>query len=152
MNTLYDFDKPDNVKKFMQITREMVELYENKNHDYGDSFGKSVDKYGNISALTRISDKFNRLEQLILNDEQKVSDERIEDTLMDLASYSIMFLIALGYEAKDFYYINEITGTVEGSEFTVRDGNKKTVVKLNKNRMTFEPEDGFNYEPVYDEY
>ena len=45
--------------------------------DYGDSFGISVQKYGLISALTRISDKFNRLESLILNKNRLVEDEEL---------------------------------------------------------------------------
>lgn len=53
-------------------------------------FGISVRKYGKISALTRISDKFNRLENLILNGECEIKDESIKDTLMDLANYAIM--------------------------------------------------------------
>lgn len=61
-----------------------------KQCDYGDSFGISVRKYGKISAMTRISDKFNRLENLILNGECEIKDESIKDTLVDLANYAIM--------------------------------------------------------------
>lgn len=78
------------VEHFEQITKEMSELYAKKNADYGDSFSKSLDKYGIIAALTRISDKFNRLESLIINKNNQVKDERLEDTLMDMASYCIM--------------------------------------------------------------
>ena len=48
-------------ERFKQITTEMSDLYARKNHDYGDSFGTSIQKYGPIAGLTRISDKFNRL-------------------------------------------------------------------------------------------
>lgn len=78
------------VEHFEQITKEMSSLYAKKNADYGDSFSKSLDKYGIIAALTRISDKFNRLESLIVNKNSQVKDERLEDTLMDMASYCIM--------------------------------------------------------------
>lgn len=78
------------VEHFEQITKEMSSLYAKKNADYGDSFSKSLDKYGIIAALTRISDKFNRLESLIVNKNNQVKDERLEDTLMDMASYCIM--------------------------------------------------------------
>ena len=84
-----------NVRMFEKIARDMVELYARKNKDYGDSFGKSVKKYGMISALTRISDKFNRIENLILNGEGEVKDETLIDSLTDLASYSVMTVIAL---------------------------------------------------------
>lgn len=78
------------VEHFEQITKEMSSMYAKKNADYGDSFSKSLDKYGIIAALTRISDKFNRLESLIVNKSNQVEDERLEDTLMDMASYCIM--------------------------------------------------------------
>ena len=85
----------DNVVRFGRIARELSNLYERKNADYGDSFGRSVEKYGLISALTRISDKFNRLESLILNGEHtEVNDESLDDTLKDLAAYCIMTVVA----------------------------------------------------------
>lgn len=80
---------------FDAIIAEIQLLHENKNADYGDSFAKSVEKYGLISALTRISDKFNRAEQLILGNEAKVKDEKLRDTLIDLASYAIMTIVEL---------------------------------------------------------
>lgn len=80
------------MKTFNDLTNEMNELYRKKNSDYGNSFDISLNKYGMIAALTRMSDKFNRLETLILNKSQQVADEKIEDTLMDLASYCVMTL------------------------------------------------------------
>ena len=80
---------------FKGIAETMCETYKAKNNDYGDSFGESVRKYGIISALTRISDKFNRLETLLLNKNQLVKTESINDTLLDLACYSIMTIIEL---------------------------------------------------------
>ena len=88
-------NEPWNVRMFRKIANDMVELYARKNKDYGDSFTKSVEKYGMISALTRISDKFNRIENLILNGEGEVKDETLIDSLTDLASYSVMTVIAL---------------------------------------------------------
>lgn len=78
---------------FEDITKEMIEMYTRKNHDYGDSFGETFKKLGLISAVTRISDKVNRLVSLSTKD-AKV-DESLEDTLLDLASYSVMTLIEL---------------------------------------------------------
>lgn len=85
----------DKVKRFAQLAGRMANTYERKNADYGDSFGVSVRKYGPIAGLTRISDKFNRLESLILKNEQRVTDESVTDTLLDLANYSIMLLMEL---------------------------------------------------------
>lgn len=87
--------------KFLELSLAIADLYTRKNSDYGDSFGISVQKYGLISALTRISDKFNRLESLILNKNRLVEDEKLTDTLLDLASYCIMTCIELQEKEKE---------------------------------------------------
>lgn len=74
------------------ICAKLNDLYARKNHDYGDSFGKSYNEYGMVMACIRLEDKLNRIKALIKNDQQ-VHDESIEDTLMDLANYSIMTLV-----------------------------------------------------------
>ncbi|MBY6846702.1 DUF1599 domain-containing protein [Clostridium botulinum] len=81
-------------QKHNKICEELNKIYKNKNHDYGDSFGETYNKLGIISAVTRITDKVNRLQSLAIK-EQKVKDESIKDTLKDLANYSIMTLIEL---------------------------------------------------------
>lgn len=88
-------DEPENVRQFRSIIYKMLETYKAKNADYGDSFGKSIEKYGLIAALTRISDKFNRIENLILNKDRLVEDESLADSLLDLANYSIMTYMAV---------------------------------------------------------
>ena len=85
--------------RFKQITKEMTELYEKKNHDYGDSFGETYQKLGLISAVVRITDKVNRLQSLSTK-EQKINDESIRDTLIDLANYAVLTLIELEIHEK----------------------------------------------------
>lgn len=69
----------------------ITKLYRRKNADYGDSFTRSLDKYGTVAALVRISDKLNRLDSLTApGREAQVKEETILDTLLDLASYAIM--------------------------------------------------------------
>ncbi len=82
------------VDKHKRICKKLNELYERKNADYGDSFGKSFKEYGLTMACIRLEDKLNRIKALS-KQEAKVSDERIEDTLMDLANYAIMTLVEL---------------------------------------------------------
>lgn len=82
------------VDRFRRITNEMSELYARKNADYGDSFGQTYRELGIISAVTRMSDKMNRLKRLVTHkDAQQVKDESIDDTLIDLACYAVMTLI-----------------------------------------------------------
>ena len=77
------------VQQFKKVTEDMVKLYETKNHNYGNSFGDTYAELGLISAVTRMSDKMNRLKQMAIGT-TRASDERIEDTLIDLANYAVM--------------------------------------------------------------
>lgn len=83
------------IEKHKEICNRLNKLYEAKNADYGDSFGKSYKEYGLTVSCIRLEDKLNRLKSLNLSKYAKVQDETIEDTLMDLANYSIMTLIEL---------------------------------------------------------
>ena len=96
MFTKEDHDKK--VKEFLSICREMADLYDAKNWDYGDSFGKSFEEWGMTMPCIRLKDKLNRLCSLTKNSSQRVQDESIEDTLKDLATYSVMTLIELRRE------------------------------------------------------
>ncbi|MHB1154865.1 MAG: DUF1599 domain-containing protein [Eubacteriales bacterium] len=83
-----------------EICLLLNEIYRVKNHDYGDSFGSTYRKLGIISAITRITDKVNRLQTLVVNKAQ-VKDESIRDTLLDLANYAIMTVIELEGDDKE---------------------------------------------------
>ncbi|MCM1166411.1 MAG: DUF1599 domain-containing protein [Ruminococcus sp.] len=74
----------------------MADTYERKNADYGDSFGESIAEFGIVAGVVRISDKFNRLKNLIKDPAQiRVHDESIADTLLDLANYAVMLKIEI---------------------------------------------------------
>lgn len=89
------------VEQHYAICQNLNQIYKAKNHDYGDSFGDTYKKLGIISAVTRLSDKMNRLMSLAVSHDAQVKDERIEDTLLDMANYAIMTLIELGYESEN---------------------------------------------------
>lgn len=76
-----------------RICSSLTALYKRKNHDYGDSFGKSFAEYGMVMPCIRLEDKLNRLKALTRNGNQQVNDESIDDTLMDLANYAIMTMV-----------------------------------------------------------
>lgn len=78
--------------EFNRITSEMLDLYSRKNTDYGDSFVESLDEDGLLVSKIRMKDKFKRFSQLIENDAQ-IDDETLEDTLIDLANYTVMTLM-----------------------------------------------------------
>ncbi len=77
------------------ICDEINELYAKKNHDYGDSFAQSFREEGMAMVRIRLGDKFNRLKALTRGREQKVADESIRDTLIDLANYAIMTVLEM---------------------------------------------------------
>ena len=54
-------------EKFKKITEELVTLYDKKNKAYGDAFSHTYKQLGLVSAVTRISDKNNRLINLCKN-------------------------------------------------------------------------------------
>lgn len=90
------FKTPNNVRQFRTITESMAATYERKNADYGNSFGESIAEFGAVAGIVRIGDKFNRLKNLIKNPgTQRVNDESIADTLLDMANYCIMLKIEL---------------------------------------------------------
>ena len=90
--------KEDNTTQFKQIADSLSRLYEMKNNAYGNSFGDTYKKLGIISAVTRISDKYNRLCNLATNPDIDNLGESIEDTLRDMASYCIMTLMEMKNE------------------------------------------------------
>lgn len=83
------------VNKFEDITIVMRNLYEKKNADYGDSFSKSFKEWGMPVACIRLQDKLNRLANLVRTGEQQVEDEKMQDTLIDLANYAVMTIMEL---------------------------------------------------------
>lgn len=83
------------LEKFRKIAEDIASLYEVKDKAYGNSFGSTYEKLGLISAVTRISDKYNRLCNLATNKNIDNLGESIEDTLKDMAAYCIMTLIEM---------------------------------------------------------
>lgn len=81
-----------NTERFKQITTEMAETYEKKNHDYGNSFEKTLNKWGYQIGLARLDDKLSRA-ALLMHEPAEVKDESLEDTLKDLATYALMLLM-----------------------------------------------------------
>lgn len=84
-------------ERFKKITEDMFELYKAKNTDYGSSVHKTYQEFGLTSFLVRLSDKLNRAITLNRQDAM-VKSEKIEDTLLDLANYSILALIEMNKE------------------------------------------------------
>ena len=90
-----EVEPTNNAAKHMELCKYLNNLYATKNKKYGDSFSITVQKDGIIAALTRLSDKWQRFETLILTKDPGTSDESIRDTLLDMANYCIMTVMEL---------------------------------------------------------
>lgn len=88
----------NNIEMHKDILDNLHQLYISKNSDYGSSTHDTYKKYGLTSFLVRLEDKLNRA-RTISKQEALVKDEKIEDTLLDLANYAILAVMELrGYK------------------------------------------------------
>lgn len=77
----------DKVDKFIN---DRILTYLKKNADYGNSADMSMEMFGAVAYAVRMSDKVNRIESLV-GKEAEVDDEKIEDTILDLVNYYVMY-------------------------------------------------------------
>lgn len=90
-------------QKYMEVIEKLKNTFLKKNNDYGSSVKKNYDKfetYGKNEGLKyvfgRIAEKHDRLENLIYgNHTNQVTDEPIEDTLLDMANYAILAAVSV---------------------------------------------------------
>ena len=83
----------EKVKRFREIVNGMADLYEKKNSNYGDSFGKLYGDLGPVAGLVPLHNKLDRATSLVQG--EKNNFESLEDTFKDLACYAIMNLIEM---------------------------------------------------------
>ena len=99
----------DWLEKYQSIQGEAIELFKQKNADYGDAFTE----YGVVGVLVRIGDKIKRLQSIEKNKIALVCDEKIKDTLIDLHNYAAMAIMILENTEKEdtspeITYTNEV--------------------------------------------
>lgn len=83
-----------NVVMFGNLAKQITETYEKKDTDYKGSYHESVERFGYVAGIIRMTDKLNRAENLLLGDKEAlVNDESAVDSLLDLAAYAIMTAI-----------------------------------------------------------
>ena len=86
---------------YQTIINNLEDTYKKKNSDYGNSVGDTYEKFGDVSFLTRITDKYNRILSLADKGEcGEVKDEALEDTILDLANYCLLWLVEREYAAQ----------------------------------------------------
>ena len=82
-----------NAETMRKAYEENYETFLKKNADYGSSFEESLNEFGEVSGIVRISDKYKRLVNLTKN-ENNVLESKI-DTLKDMANYCLMLAVWL---------------------------------------------------------
>lgn len=81
---------------FEMVTAEMLNMYQRKNADYGNSFAETIREFGFIPAVARINDKLKRVKNMVKGREMNViKDESLRDNLMDIANYCVLTIMEL---------------------------------------------------------
>ncbi len=100
--TTFEEEYPELSTEFSIIQEEQYELFAKKMLDYGlnnitlggDIVNNSDDKKFSLTGLTiRLTDKINRLRNLVVSGKNYVKDEGMEDTFIDIANYGIIGLL-----------------------------------------------------------
>ena len=76
--------------RFRNITQQMAETYEAKNHDYGNAYTEGYKLFGHTQLLSRIHEKFCRVYNLLNGADRQVPDESVLDTLTDMANQCVI--------------------------------------------------------------
>lgn len=77
---------------FKDITDRLADILEAKNQAYGNSFDKTMSKWGLSAAGIRLDDKTARIGQLIRSNEMDKNGESLLDNLFDSAGYSVLVI------------------------------------------------------------
>lgn len=78
------------LKNYEDTLGELAHTFFTKNERYGNSFTDTIEDYGLVASIVRLTDKFNRMTTLYKNQPLDCDDEPIIDTMLDMANYLIM--------------------------------------------------------------
>lgn len=85
--------------RFETILERMAAIHRAKNADYGASYDLAPALLGipaHVGLLVRMTDKLARACRLAQGQDPQVKDEALTDTLIDLANYAVLAVLALG--------------------------------------------------------
>lgn len=98
-------NREEYLAEFKAITDQMYEITKAKNSDYCGDTSQPFKNFTMVETMgvatteqgffTRMNDKMMRFSGFIKNGTLQVKDEKIEDTLLDLATYSILLICYL---------------------------------------------------------
>lgn len=89
--------------RFHQLLEELGDIHSRKSAGYSGKENPLSNFYGSakfgvspfLGCLVRLSDKFNRLTNIVKDESLEMVNESIVDTLMDLAAYALIAIILL---------------------------------------------------------
>ena len=82
-----------NAESMQKAYDENYQTFLKKNTDYGSSFEESLNEFGEVAGIVRISDKYKRLVNLTKNENEVLESKA--DTLKDMANYCLMLAVWL---------------------------------------------------------
>ncbi len=89
-------DFGDDPQRIATVALQWAETLINKNRDYGPGIWTTPLLTPNMDCsdaiLVRMSDKIQRLQNLLQGNEVNVKDESLEDTMADLGAYALLWL------------------------------------------------------------
>ena len=87
---------------FFELLEKMKEFHIKKNADYAGDVPLNNLKYSEVfgieawrGVLIRMGDKWSRILELTKNGKTHVEDEKLEDTLLDMANYCLLCIILM---------------------------------------------------------
>jgi hypothetical protein len=83
---------------FETILKRMAAIHKVKNADYGSSYNLASALLGipaHVGLLVRMTDKLARACRLAQGQTPQVEGEALQDTLLDLANYAVLAMLAL---------------------------------------------------------
>ena len=104
-------NKQEYLAEFKALTEEMYRITDAKNSDYTGDTDQPFKNFTMVETMggatteqgffTRMTDKLMRFAGFLRNGTLKVQDEKIEDTLLDLANYCLLCICYLRSKKND---------------------------------------------------
>lgn len=88
------------VERHKEMCKKLNRMYEAKNKDYNSSFHDTYKQFGAVAAITRMSDKWNRILTLSKGNKPAVNNESLIDSLYDLCGYALLYIMELENDAR----------------------------------------------------
>ena len=79
---------------FRDICNQMIELNIRNSNDYGASYQNLLREFGDVAAVIPLQNKLDRIKNIIRKG-GKANNESLQDSVLDLACYAVMYLVGL---------------------------------------------------------